>query len=269
MDGVINVDNSDAEDDDDNVSLFPGEAESPDNNDASLLYEEAEDPIEAEAEAGAKAKAKAEAEAKLFEPIASFRCPIAWAPFRDPVVCKDGVTYERSKINQWLQDNETSPNTRMNISNTTQSPNFALKNAMEEFTLYNEDTQNKLKKSEEAQKKLELAITTTNKMLNAATSNVEKLKSENAIIAEKIQTEADTKWKLAQNNLEMENARLLASYKKATNENKKLVSLNLGLKDKLKEEQAKRKLMVDKMKDMVGENKMATMNPKSKKKAKR
>jgi hypothetical protein len=253
---VINVDSSNEEDEDDDMSLFLDEDEDPNNNDASLFPDEAEDPREAEVDA-------------ILDRIPAFLCPISYAPFKDPVLCKDGVTYERAEINQWLEDSNISPMTRVNITDTTQYPNFALKNAMKEFVRDSKETQNKLKKSEEAQKKLELAITTTNKMLNAATSNVEKLKSENAIIAEKIQTEADTKWKLAQNNLEMENARLLASYKKATNENKKLVSLNLGLKDKLKEEQAKRKLMVDKMKDMVGENEMATTNPKSKKKAKR
>ena len=47
MDEVINVDSSDAEDDSDDVSLFSDEVV------ASLLREEAEDPIEAKAEADA------------------------------------------------------------------------------------------------------------------------------------------------------------------------------------------------------------------------
>ena len=101
----------------------------------------------------------------------------------------------------------------MKISNTTQYPNIALKSAMEEFTRHNKETQNKLTKSEEAQKKLLLAMTTTKKMLDAAMTNVNKLESENAIIAEKIQTDADTKWKLVveetQNKLEMEKAALV------------------------------------------------------------
>ena len=95
----------------------------------------------------------------------------------------------------------------------------------------------------------------------------------NANIAEKIQTEADTKWKLVleetQNNFDMENARLLTSYEKVTNENKKLIHLNSVWKGKLNKELEKRKSMVDKMKEMVGENEMATTNPKASKKAKR
>ena len=151
MDEVINVDSSDAEDDSDDVSLFSDEVV------ASLLREEAEDPIEAKAEADA-----------IFDRFESFRCPIGWGPFKDAVVCKDGVTYERDNINQWLQNSKMSPITRVNISNTTQYRNIALMNAMEEFKEYKKDTLNKLKKSEDAQNKLLLAMTTTKKMLNAA-----------------------------------------------------------------------------------------------------
>ena len=71
------------------------------------------------------------------------------------------------------------------------------------------------------------------------------------------------------NELEEENTRLLSSYDKTTSENNKLDRLNKGLKLKLKEEQEKRKMMVDKMKEIVGENEIVTMNPKASKKAKR
>ena len=149
MDEVINVDSSDAEDDSDDVSLFTDEVV------ASLLREEAEDPIEAEAEADA-----------IIYPIESFLCPISWALFKDPVVCQDGVTYERQYIDQWLQNSKTSPITREEISDTTQYRNIALKSAMDEFkefTRDKKDTLNKLKKSEDAQNKLLLAMTTTKK----------------------------------------------------------------------------------------------------------
>ena len=62
---------------------------------------------------------------------------------------------------------------------------------------------------------------------------------------------------------------MLSSYDKTTSENNKLDRLNKGLKLKLKEEQEKRKMMVDKMKEIVGENEIVTMNPKASKKAKR
>ena len=36
-------------------------------------------------------------------------CPILHAPFREPVVAEDGHTYERSAIEHWLRDHNTSP----------------------------------------------------------------------------------------------------------------------------------------------------------------
>ena len=265
---AINVDSSNDEDDDDNVSLFPDEAEDPDSDDASLLWEGAEAPIEAEAEA----KAEAEAEA-ILDRIPSFRCSITHAPFKDPVVASDGNTYSKAPLQMWLQHSNKSPVTRENISHTAQYPNIALRNAIEEFTL-------DMKKIEKANKKLRLAMTTTNKMLNAATAKVTKLESENAIIAEKIQIDADTKWKLVveetQNKFDKEKAALageLQSYYNAwmtmMKDNKKCYSENSTLKKALKDEQGKTKLMVDKMKEMIGENEMATTKPKSNKKAKR
>lgn len=170
MDEVINVNSSDAEDDSDDVSLFS------DEDFARLLCEEAQDPIEAEAEADT-----------IIYPIASFLCPISCALFKDPVVCQDGVTYERQYIDQWLQNSNTSPITREEISDTTQYRNIALKSAMDEFKEFTRDkmdTLNKLKKSEDAQNKLLLAMTTTKKMLNAAMKMNNKLKSDNVVLKE-------------------------------------------------------------------------------------
>ena len=116
-------------------------------------------------------------------------------------------------------------------------------------------------------------------------TNVNKLESENAIIAEKIQTDADTKWKLVveetQNKLEMEKAALVeelrrekAAWDTVMMDNRKVHREKAVMKSKLeemkkelKEAQAKRKSMVEKMKEMI-ENEMATTNPKSNKKAK-
>jgi len=265
---VININSSDDEDDDDDMSLFPDEEEDP-------ADDEAEDPRAAVADISREAKA----EAAILARIPSFRCPISHGLFKDPVLCSDGFTYERPDINRWFKIKGESPMTRAPISNTHQYPNYALRNVITEFTRDNEEIQNKLKKSEEAQKQLELKIKLTKVMLDAAMKIIEKWDSEKAIMAEKIQTDADTKWKLVveenQKKGEMKIAALnneLVAEKseghKIRMENKKLNSKLKKNEEKLKEAQAKRKSMVDKMKEMV-ENEMATTNPKSNKKAKR
>jgi len=266
---VININSSDDEDDDDDLSLFPDEEEDP-------ADDEAEDPRAVVADISPEAKA----EAAILARIPSFGCPISHGLFKDPVLCSDGFTYERPDINRWFKIKGESPMTRAPISNTHQYPNYALRNVITEFTRDNEEIQNKLKESEEAQKQLELKIKLTKVMLDAAMKIIEKWDSEKAIMAEKIQTDADTKWKLVveenQKKGEMKIAALnneLVAEKseghKIRMENKKLNSKLKKNEEKLKEAQAKRKSMVDKMKEIVGENEMATTNPKSNKKAKR
>ena len=253
MDEVINVDSSDAEDDSDDVSLFSDEVV------ASLLREEAEDPIEAKAEADA-----------IFDRFESFRCPIGWGPFKDAVVCKDGVTYERDNINQWLQNSKMSPITRVNISDTTQYRNIALMNAMEEFkefTRDKKDTLNKLKKSEDTHNKLLLAMTTTKKMLNAAMKKLNKLESENVVLKD-TQNKLEIEKAALAEELRREKAAWMMGYNRIFRENEVMKSKLEEAKKELKEEQAKRMSIVEKMSDIV-KNEMATTNPKSNKKAKR
>ena len=253
MDEVINVDSSDAEDDSDDVSLFS------DEDFARLLCEEAQDPIEAEAEADA-----------IIYPIASFLCPISCALFKDPVVCQDGVTYERQYIDQWLQNSKTSPITREEISDTTQYRNIALKSAMDEFKEFTRDkmdTLNKLKKSEDAQNKLLLAMTTTKKMLNAAMKMNNKLKSDNVVLKDTQNKLEIEKTALAE-QLRKEKAAWMMGYNRIHGEKEVMKSKLEKAKKELMESQAKRKSIVEKMSDIV-KNEMATMNPKSNKKAKR
>ena len=45
-----------------------------------------------------------------------FLCPISLEIMRDPVICKDGHTYERAVILKWLETNSVSPLTRTPIS---------------------------------------------------------------------------------------------------------------------------------------------------------
>lgn len=53
---------------------------------------------------------------------------------RDPVLCEDGHTYERTVILQWLATSPTSPTTRQPMSPTNLRPNYALKAAIERWS---------------------------------------------------------------------------------------------------------------------------------------
>lgn len=66
-------------------------------------------------------------------PPPEFLCPISLDLMRDPVLCDDGHTYERTVILQWLDTNPTSPTTRQPMSPQTIRPNYALKAAIERW----------------------------------------------------------------------------------------------------------------------------------------
>jgi hypothetical protein len=48
-----------------------------------------------------------------------FLCPIMYQLFRDPVIAYDGHTYERSAIENWLEDHQTSPRTGNKMVSST------------------------------------------------------------------------------------------------------------------------------------------------------
>ena len=50
----------------------------------------------------------------------------------DPVMCEDGITYERNAITRWLQNNSTSPVTRQPISKNL-ILNIALRNTIQDY----------------------------------------------------------------------------------------------------------------------------------------
>lgn len=50
----------------------------------------------------------------------------------DPVVDAEGNTYERSAIETWIQNHNTSPITRNRVTRSDLRPNRSLKNAIEE-----------------------------------------------------------------------------------------------------------------------------------------
>jgi hypothetical protein len=63
----------------------------------------------------------------------NFICPITLAVMKDPVICSDAHTYERSAIEKWLNINNHSPITREIITNNILIPNIALRNIIQEF----------------------------------------------------------------------------------------------------------------------------------------
>ena len=60
----------------------------------------------------------------------NFICPITQTTMVDPVICDDGITYERDAITQWLQTHNTSPVTRQFINSTHLISNIALRNTI-------------------------------------------------------------------------------------------------------------------------------------------
>merc|ERR1719171_3447531 len=63
----------------------------------------------------------------------SFYCPVSQQVMRDPVVLCDGHTYERRHIQRWLQENNTSPVSGLQLPQQDIYPNHALRNAIEEY----------------------------------------------------------------------------------------------------------------------------------------
>lgn len=62
-----------------------------------------------------------------------FLCPITYEIFVDPVMTEDGVTYERSAIEQWLEDHTTSPLTNQELKSKNLIPNLSIKKLIAEM----------------------------------------------------------------------------------------------------------------------------------------
>lgn len=59
-----------------------------------------------------------------------YKCPISLELMTDPVVMKDGYTYEKSSISTWLKQSKRSPQTNQPIWSTAMIPNKSLKSAI-------------------------------------------------------------------------------------------------------------------------------------------
>ena len=64
---------------------------------------------------------------------ADFVCPITQQLMADPVIDRQGVSYERAAVEQWLQQHNTSPVTRAPLQQGDLVPNLALRNSIELF----------------------------------------------------------------------------------------------------------------------------------------
>jgi hypothetical protein len=51
----------------------------------------------------------------------------------DPCVAGDGYTYDRKAIEEWLEENDTSPMTNMPLPNKNLIPNYTLLSAVVEW----------------------------------------------------------------------------------------------------------------------------------------
>lgn len=60
-------------------------------------------------------------------------CPITQEPFKDPVIAADGHTYERSAIESWLKNNDTSPMTNALLPDKYLISNTLVKSFVEDF----------------------------------------------------------------------------------------------------------------------------------------
>lgn len=66
-------------------------------------------------------------------PPDSIECPLTLDLMKDPVICSDGHTYERSAISKWLKKHNTSPVTNKPLKSVNLIPNRALKKVIEEW----------------------------------------------------------------------------------------------------------------------------------------
>ena len=64
----------------------------------------------------------------------SFICPISHLLMVDPVITNMGVSYEKSHILKWLENNNKCPTTNQSLTIDMLSPNRALKDSIEQLT---------------------------------------------------------------------------------------------------------------------------------------
>ena len=83
-----------------------------------------------------KAGVEPEWHQKIREAHNSWICPLSLSLMKDPVTDAEGHTYERKQIEQWFDaGHTTSPKTGAELENTKLTPNFALRNTIDEHLI--------------------------------------------------------------------------------------------------------------------------------------
>lgn len=72
-------------------------------------------------------------------PTPAFVCPITHDTMRDPVQAADGHTYERTAIEKWLREHNTSPQTNLPLAHMELTSNHALRQAIDDYHLKHPD----------------------------------------------------------------------------------------------------------------------------------
>lgn len=90
------------------------------------------------------------------------QCPITMEIFDDPVLAKDGYTYERQAIEQWILSHGTSPMTRQPLSLNDLCPNRKVKELIEVFEKTLHDKKHEFILGVDVKKKTEQPIFKTN-----------------------------------------------------------------------------------------------------------
>ncbi len=62
-----------------------------------------------------------------------FICPITYELMREPFIATDGHTYEKSAIEKWLKNNNTSPRSGEPLESTIIIPNINLKKLIQDI----------------------------------------------------------------------------------------------------------------------------------------
>jgi ankyrin repeat protein len=124
----------------DNTTLVNDDNENISNNDKddinnleSGINEEEENENEKEDEKEDEKKDANEEKKTHEEEPEELLCPILQSLMADPVITEDGFTYERSAIEHWLKDHDTSPKTGKKLKNKTLIPNHILRGQLQDY----------------------------------------------------------------------------------------------------------------------------------------
>ena len=95
-------------------------------------------------------------------------CSITGEIMIDPVTTKNGQTYERSAIEEWLRTHNTDPNTGSTLHDkNTYTPNYAIKSVCEQLR-----TSSNINSSSEKKEQPEISFTPPNTTVSYHTINV-------------------------------------------------------------------------------------------------